>query len=307
MIEMLKIEDIDSRRGIGRAPAHHGEILQGAFRVDNEIMRGLLSLPCLLFESHVDVILTTKTTAISVTPNWKLKAQTAARLTLDALDLGDVGAQIIVCSNTPISRGFGSSTGDVVAAIRAVVAAANAQMSDTTIAKLAVLSETASDGLMFDGPMLFAQRAGIVLERFGDVFPSILVLGFSTSDEEAGISTLDFPPALYSAADIAKFEELRLSLREGFVSHDVKTIGMVATASARINQRYLPVPGFDALDAAAADAGAIGLQVAHTGDIASFLFDANDSRLEACLGDARDRLARIGIVRTWQYVLSDDQ
>ena len=40
------------RMGKARAPIHHGEIVQGAFRVDGRVMRGLVTLPCPLYRSR---------------------------------------------------------------------------------------------------------------------------------------------------------------------------------------------------------------------------------------------------------------
>ncbi|MEK6274507.1 MAG: kinase [Actinomycetota bacterium] len=287
--------------GIGRAGTHHGEILQGVFSVDGRCVRGLVTLQCTLFQAEVRASLEPGVRTVEVTPAWKVKALTAARLALDALGLDDVGAHLVIRGAIPVCRGFGSSTSDIVAAVRAILSAAGAQMDQAAIAALAVRSEVASDPLMFDRAVLFAQRDGVVLEDFGVPLPSLDVLGFSTSLDGSGVSTLDFPPARYSAGEVNEFERLRLLLRDALAEDDVHAVGVVASTSARLNQRHLPVPQLEALEQQVRDVGALGLQVAHSGDLAGFLFDSSDRDLEERLDKARRLLARLGVAETWRF------
>jgi uncharacterized protein involved in propanediol utilization len=286
--------------GVGRAGGHHGEILQGVFEVNGALVRGLVTLPCPRFEAEAGVVLQPGP-RVDVAPAWKLKARFAARMALDALGLEEMGARLIIRSATPVRRGFGSSTSDVVATIRAVCAAAGSELDEAGIAELAVLSETASDPLMFDGAVLFAQRDGVVLEDFGVPLPALAVVGFSTSPHEAGISTLDFPPARYTPSEAEEFEGLRLRLRDGLARGDVAALGRVATDSARLNQRHLPVPGLPRLIRIAHRAGAAGVQVAHSGDVAGLLFDPEEEAVGRRLERARTLLAGAGITTTWAF------
>jgi uncharacterized protein involved in propanediol utilization len=286
--------------GVGRAGGHHGEILQGVFPAGGAVLRGLVTLPCPRFRAEAGVVLQSRS-RVDVVPTWKLKARFAARTALDALGLEEMGARVVIRSATPVSRGFGSSTSDVVATIRAVCSAAGSQLDEPDIAELAVRSEVASDPLMFDGAVLFAQREGVVLEDFGVPFPALEVLGFSTSGHEAGVSTLDFPPASYTPDEAEELEALRLRLREGLVRADVAALGYVATESARLNQRHLPVSGLEELTRIAHGVGAAGVQVAHSGDVAGLLFDPKEARLEKRLEQARMLLAAAGIPKTWRF------
>src|SRR5437763_1915013 len=85
------------------------------------------------------------------------------------------------------------------------------------------------------------QRAAAVLEVFGQQLPPMLVLGCDTAPEEK-VDTLRLPPAPYDSSEIARFGVLRAALRRAVAKSDVALLGRVATASARINQRYLPKP-----------------------------------------------------------------
>ena len=287
--------------GIGRAGAHHGEILQGVFSADGRLMRALVTLPCPLFVAEVSAVLKPDQRVIEVTPAWKVKARTAARLTLDTLGLPETGARLVVHGAIPVCRGYGSSTSDVVATVRAICSALNAQLDETEVAKLAVRSEIASDPLMFNRAVLFAQRDGVVLEDFHAHFPPLEVLGFSTTDHKTGVSTLEFSPARYSKGDAGKFEELRLHLRDALARGDVGALGLVASESTQLNQRHLPVSGLDELIQIMRSVGASGLQVAHSGDVAGLLFDPKDADVEARLEEAEALLAAAGIAETWRF------
>ena len=51
------------------------------------------------------------------------------------------------------------------------------------------------------------------------------------------------------------------------------------------------------------DVGAAGLQVAHSGDIAGYLFDADIDSLDDRIKDVLNRLARLGMSQTRRYRL----
>jgi uncharacterized protein involved in propanediol utilization len=294
-------EAVTEMTGVGCAGAHHGEILQGVFAVDDALVRGLVTLPCPLFESEARVVLEPGRREIHVVPAWKLKAKHAGRLALDALGFAEAGARLSLAGNVPVSRGFGSSTSDVVATVRAVCVAVGRELENVEIAKLAVQSELASDPLMFDRAVLFAQRDGVLLEDFGGSLPAFEVVGFSTSGHESGISTVGFPPAAYSAPETAEFEELRRRLRAGIAGGDARLVGRVATASAQINQRHLAVSSLEELTRLIPTAGAVGLQVAHSGDVAGLLFDRRDGDLRSKVAQAEKLLGACGITQTWRF------
>jgi uncharacterized protein involved in propanediol utilization len=294
-------ESVTAITGVGKAGAHHGEILQGVFSMDGVLVRGLVTLPCPLFESEARVALETRRREIQVLPDWKVKARRAARLALDALKLDEAGAQVVLESRVPVGRGFGSSTSDVVATVRGVCAAAGAKLDNLAVAKLAVEAEVASDPLMFEGAVLFSQRNGELLEEFAMPVPAFEVVGFSTSGEETGISTVAFPPASYSAGEAKEFDELRDRLREGLARGDAHLVGLVATASAQINQRHLPVRALEELTRIVVAVGAAGLQIAHSGDIAGLLFDRHEADCDSKIAEAETLLAACGILRTWRF------
>lgn len=287
--------------GSYRVNGHHGEILQGVFEYGGRLRRGLVTLPCSRHHSRATFMCGGEK-GISVRPAWRTKAQHAVELTLERLGWPVPGGVLDLTNDTPLCRGFGSSTADVTAAIGAVTAATGHQLSRIDMARLAVAAESASDCLVFDRrAVLFAHREGELLEDFGADLMPLAVLGFGTSEHGTGVETLSMRPARYSSWEIEAFRPLVGLLRRAVLDGDVGLLGRVATASTRINQRHLAVPRLDRLLATGATAGAAGMQVAHSGDVAGFLFDPADPATEDRMAHAADRLRRLGIVATWQF------
>jgi uncharacterized protein involved in propanediol utilization len=279
--------------------AHHGELLQGMFLGPGALpIRGLVTLPCELYRSVAEFRRAAEP-GVQVEPEWKWKARHAAELTLAHLGAEGTGGTLRLSSTIPIGWGMGSSTSDVIAAIRATADGHGVALPTVEVARLAVAAETASDSIMFgDEALLFAQRDALVIEDFGTRFPSFEVLGFAAG---MGVDTLEFTPAEYDDRDIARFEELRLLLREGMKDHDPALVGYVATASSRINQRFLPKPEFDRLLSMADACGAVGVQVAHSGSVVGLLFNGDDSGVEARIEKAGAGVGELGFGPTWRF------
>ncbi|WP_225101365.1 GHMP kinase [Streptomyces sp. CoH27] len=291
-------------RGTYRSIAHHGEILQGVFETGGRLRRGLITLPCPLYSSQAVFEPSTTTDEVTVRERWRTKAGRAAELALRTLGGPYTGGLLRVTSDIPLGRGFGSSTADVLAAIGAVFRAAGRDPGPAQSAALAVAAETASDALMYPHrAVLFAHRQGESLEDLGGGLMPLAVLGFGTSRDGAGVDTLELPPARYTVWEIEAFRPLLGMARRAVRTGDVALLGRVATASARLNQRHLPVPGLDELLCVAEEVGAAGLQVAHSGDVAGLLFDPHRPDAEARTDKARSRLAALGIEDTWHFTI----
>jgi uncharacterized protein involved in propanediol utilization len=128
---------------------------------------------------------------------------------------------------------------------------------------------------MFDREVvLFAQRQGRVLETFGSWIPPYVVVSVDTDAGTDGLDTLSLPPPRYTDAELEAFEGLVAQAREGFERRDAAAIAAVATESAAMNQRFVPMRGFREILALAGEAGALGVQIAHSGTVAGILFEA---------------------------------
>jgi len=262
------------RQGRGQACAHHGELIQGVFHdATGRLHRGLVTLP-LSHMSSCAIFQIADRQEVSVVPPEKTKAAKAALLTLKHLGRHQVSGLLTVESAIPVGHGYGSSTADVVASIRAVADAFETELLPSAVSRLAVETERASDAIAFkDQAVLFAQREGVVIEHFGDALPPMWVIGFKANDGQP-VDTLALSPARYTGGEIQTFGMLR-----GLAAHSIKyqdpyLLGQAATLSAKISQGYLSKAKFETALAIANEFRACGVQVAHSGSLIGIILDA---------------------------------
>lgn len=281
-------------RGLGRCTAHHGEILQGAFRDrDGATAPGLVTLPCVT-AATVASFVPAAGKELHVLPADRSKARAAARLALDALGLAQTGGLLRIESDIPVGAGLGSSTADVVAAMRAVANAFGTELDPAHVARLAVSAETASDSTMFPtGVMLFAQRSGAVLERLAAQLPPMIAVGVDTAPGRP-VDTLSLRPRQWTEHEVETYEFLRAQLRRALRTADARLLGHVATQSALLNRSVMETPRLHELIAIARDEGAVGVQIAHSGTVAALLFDAQEDAAPAHAARAGAVLAEAG-------------
>lgn len=185
---------------------------------------------------------------------------------------------------------MGSSTSDCIAAVRAVAGAVGVQLHERELARMVVEAEKASDSTMFTRAVLFAQREGVVLEDFVHPLPHLEVLAFNTAHH--GVDTLTLKPAEYNWQEVEAFAAERERLRQAICTQDAHLLGQVTSASARINQKYLPKPHFEQLEKIGERWGALGLAAAHSGTVMGLLFATEDSGRE-------DRISKV------QYLVTE--
>ncbi len=238
---------------------------------------------------------------LTVFPAWKSKAARAARLTLDFVGEGYAGGHIEVVGTAVPELGMGSSTSDVVAAIRAVSRAFGYHLSGEAIARLAVSAEGACDPVMFDDLVLFAQREGTIIERLNGRLPAMLVLGFVAEENGKGLPTDVLPLPDYSPSEVAAFLPLLGALRAAIRTQDMTLLARAATVSATINQRYFPKAHFEAYLGMLERHGVAGLQVSHSGTVAGFLFRAETRNDDPALAAIRGELFDLGIAHSYLF------
>ncbi|MGW9373481.1 GHMP family kinase ATP-binding protein [Streptomyces xanthophaeus] len=266
--------------GTGYASCHHGEILQGVFRdATGSRCAGLVTLPMAGRGSRAEFVRDPATGAqqLEVRPAGRTKALRAAALAVEACAgrRGEppCGGALRLSGNVPVGLGMGSSTSDVIAAVRAVADSYGLVLAPGTIARLAVRAELACDPLMLDDrPVLFAQREGRVLEVLGPALPPLIVVGCALGGG-APVDTLSLPVRIHDDHDVRAYERLRALLRRAVATGDAALLGEVATASARRGQQLLRHPEFEALTDISRRVGAAGVQIAHSGAVAGLLFD----------------------------------
>ena len=283
--------------GIGHAPAHHGELLQGMFGDDaGRLRRALVTLP--LPDRGSRAFFYPSSAHWGVVGNPELtKVRRAALLALRELANRShtaKGGQVEIITDVPRGIGMGSSTSDVTATIRAVADYHGVELSREEVGRLAVLAECAADSIMIDDRVvLFAHRDGEVVETFGPRLPDVIVVG---CDAEPGrVDTLGLRPAEYDERELGAFGVLRAGLRRAVVTGDATLLGRVATASARINQRFLPKRLLEPLLALGLRHGGCGVQVAHSGTVAGLMFDPRRPGVVDGARRCRDEVAAMGL------------
>ncbi len=208
--------------------------------------------------------------AVTTAHDPTFKARRAAANTLAALGYPDLPFTLEVSCPLPPSKGFGTSTADVVGAITAAAAAVGSSLKPEQMARLAVAIEP-SDGTMFPGLALFDHRAGRRWETLGPA-PSLLV---AVLEFEGVVDTMAYNARL----DLASLRSLEPGhrealglLRQGVQEDRPDLIGLAATISARINQQLLPKPELEGVISLGTEAGALGVCAAHSGTALGVLF-----------------------------------
>ncbi|MCA0008805.1 MULTISPECIES: GHMP kinase [unclassified Mesorhizobium] len=262
--------------GYAEAIGHHGELVQGVFEDEGaRLRRALVSLPCRHLRSKARFS-ANDSDHVTVWPASREKARRAAELTINAFGRPGSGGHLSMDSNIPIGRGMGSSTADVLASILAVLNWLEIDAASDEVMQLAVSAETACDSTLFrQQAVLFAHRDGIVMEAFRKPLPPIDFISIDTTPQLT-VDTLEFEPARYGHLEIETFRPLRSLLRTAIKNADARMLGRVATASARINERFLAKPRLREIETVGDRFGAIGVQVAHSGTVVGLMFDARD-------------------------------
>ncbi len=285
--------------GYGIGSGHYGELLQGEVRDERGVLhRCLVTLPCNML--HTEAQFTVAEGPLVVVPAGKVKARRAAELTLEHLNLQGVGGTLQLQSNIAEGKGNGSSSADCVAAARAVASALGCSLPAEELAQLVVAAESASDSVMFEAPVLFAHREGVVLEYYGSRLPTIEVIGI---DAEPGrtIETLDHPPASYSASEHELFRILVDVLGQAIRSQNARLLSEVANLSALINQRFLPNALFRELHATCQEIGGLGISVSHSGTVICVLLHPSDPALDRKIEQLHRRLTTSGIASIQRF------
>ncbi|WP_342709930.1 GHMP kinase [Bradyrhizobium sp. B124] len=264
--------------GYGEAIGHHGELLQGIFEDENaRLHRGLTSLPCRDLKSTA-TFKASNEDGVTVTPVCCEKSKRAAELALARFARIRVGGHLTIASNIPVARGMGSSTADVLASISAVLDYLHVEATPDRVMEIAVRAETACDSTLFSQQaVLFAHREGIVIESFRTSLPAFDFISVDAAPDQS-VDTLVFEPARYDSFEVELFRPLRSLMRRAIRDADLGLLGRVATASALINQRFLPKPRLDEIQAIGTRHGAVGVQVAHSGTVVGLLFDPASAR-----------------------------
>ena len=272
-------------RGAGWAPGTCGELAQG--HVDG----AAVMVTCPIHFGSKAVVELCHGSGFVHGPADAPKARRAVKSTLEFLGRAELNARLKLESALPRSKGMASSTADVAAATVATAAALDATLSPQQQADLALAIEP-SDGVMLPGIALFDHLGGRIARTLGPPPPMrVLVLEFAGEvDTEAFNAGRRLGG---SNLDASRFREAIELIAAGITNRDPRQIGKGATLSSQLNQCVLPKPQLPDAIKLASEAGALGVNVAHSGTVIGLLFEADAERIAWAAHSARQRLPEI--------------
>ena len=202
-------------------------------------------------------------------PSTMPKTRQAVELALAELGRRDVDVTIERWRGLPESKGFASSTADIVAALYGLAWALGESISAEWATRLALQIEP-TDSLAWRELVLLAHRDGRLIELLG-VAPSlqVLVLDWGGAVDTLAFNRTDHRTALQRLAPIHR--DVFAMLREGVASGDIGLIGRASTLSAQAHQCILYKPQLDMVLELANAVNSPGVCVAHSGTLIGVL------------------------------------
>ena len=267
-------------RASARAPGVCGELVQGM--LDGHYF--LVTCP-IDFYSRVTVEIHDNGAVVAGPDNCP-KSRAAVAATLQRLGHPNLGAGLKIGNPIPRSKGMGSSSADVAAAITATGLALGQELTPQIVAELA-LSVEPSDGVMFPGIVLFDHRDGQIFEDLGPPPPmEIVALDFGGSVDTLEFNRVDRRSQWQSlSSETEKALEL---VRRGIQNRDPALVGQGATISAEAGQQVLEKPQLLRVKTFVQTVGAVGVCVAHSGTVIGVLLDARQRRGKSTFRQARE-------------------
>jgi uncharacterized protein involved in propanediol utilization len=268
--------------GLGCCPLVLGECVQGRLRDRGHF---LITAPVNAF-SWAEFAPGPPAGELSVEPPQRTKSLAAVTRYLTLAGLPASGALKVFTPVQP-GLGFGTSTADITASIRAAAAAREAIVTPELISTIATGIEP-TDGSMYAGSVAFDHRRGQLLETFGPL-PHFYALVIC---DGAAVDTIAFDARrrdfLYSPEEE---RELRLAwdmVRYAARKQDLAMLASASTISARINEQLLPKACFKEMYEFMQLTGLEGLIAGHSGSLLAFLFDPQGAGFLEKLEQARD-------------------
>ena len=250
------------RGGWGFASGTFGELVQG--ELDN--VPFLITLP--IRWGTRALFIPRPQPGVDVYPFHRKKAQKAAQMVLSQFSYG-AGGLLSVSSVIPIGKGLASSSADIVASMRAVLAALGKDLPAKRMAGLAARIEP-SDGVMYNGVVVFNPRQGTVIERWGSM-PAGLIVGL-VGRGRVNTEAHHRERKRYSADHQKKLARALELARLGVQSKDFSLIGQAGRLSAEVQLDRDPddTPLRDLIRES--EHRNWGIVIAHSGTARGFLF-----------------------------------
>jgi len=253
--------------GLGICPLVLGECVQGWLPDHGHF---LITSPVDVF-SRAKFVPDSCLDEVVVHPAARVKSRTAVSRYLANADLPGGGTLTVETPMEP-GLGFGTSTADVTASIRAAANAWGQAVSPLTISQIALEIEP-TDGSMYPGSVVYEYRRGVLIESLG-FLPPFYALAVRVDDP---VDTLAYDQYRkdyrYSEEDQEQLGRAWGLVRECVREQKLSLLGRAATLSARINEKLLPKPLFRELSDFVDGSESLGIIASHSGGVLGLVFD----------------------------------
>jgi L-threonine kinase len=174
-------------------------------------------------------------------------------------------------SDLDVGKGMGSSTADVLAAVRALANAVGGTLSPCEEGELAAKVES-SDGTMHVGIAAVNHRTCRKVREW-TWFPEFAIVMLVPHDS-VDTDSISFAGQEALATEYA---QLLANLDDAVFNRDIAAFAAQATTSSLLNSRFLLNPYAGALAQRLEDFKALGVNVGHTGTVCGLLFPNTDA------------------------------
>ena len=209
-------------------------------------------------------------------------------------------ADVTIANPIPVGKGMGSSSADITAAVCATGKAAGFDLSPEAVAKIALAVEP-TDGVMFPGIAMLDHRQGKIVDLLGAPPPmEVIVIDRGGQVDTLEFNRIDREEHWRSVTD-ATSKALEL-VREGIRRCDPELVGRGATISARAGGPDGAGPWVERASDFAADIGAVGVNVAHSGTVVGILLDARKRQSKPAFREAQREFSAAESVQHYRII-----
>ena len=277
------------------APATCGELAQGVLGHEDFLINCPIDL-----KAKVSVTLDTSGEVTVVNDGIYDRLTHCVRCTLLLFGKSEFGAKIEVHTSIPRGKGLASSTSELAAGIDATAVALGRKIPAPVMAKI-ITSVDTSDGVFFPGVIRCNHLTGELQEQFGMPPP----LAFVIVDTGGYVETVGFDRERARAVARAEQDKLNSAvsmIRRGFRERSPRLIAAGATQSAFVNESVLPKPELKLLLKGTMEAGALGVNCAHTGTVLGVMFDPSQTDAQEFRGRVASLIGSDRILGVHQFI-----